>query len=170
MQSKFNILKSLVIVVAMVAVVAGATSAFFSDRKSIAGNTFSTGNIELSINHGELKPWNVSNFAPGYTTTWEYASVTNVGSIAGNLTITAPQTGGNTNLYNALNIEVRLNSSSGPQLYNGPVKDLNFSTPLNAGETKTSYQRVYLPNTDGDQNYLQSLSTTFDEVFYIQQP
>lgn len=165
-----KILKSLVIVVAMAAIAAGATGALFSGQGSIAGNTFTAGTLTIDITHGALKPWDVKNFAPGYVTAWEQASITNTGSIAGNLTMSAPYTVGSPDLYNALNIEININ---GTEVYNGPVNSVNIGTVpvlLNAGNTLTIWQRVSLPDSGGDQNYLQNKTTNFDEVFNIQQP
>lgn len=165
-----RIAMSLATIAAVAVLAIGATGAYFSDEERILGNTVATGTLELAVDHGENKPWDISNFAPGYATPWEWASVTNTGSIGGNLTVTAQQTGGSTDLYDALNIEVRLNNSGGPVLYNGPVNGLSIAAFLNAGQTRMAVQRIYLPDNGQDQNYLQGLSTTFDEVFYIQQP
>jgi len=44
-----KIFKSLVIVAAMAAMVVGATSSFFSDTKTIAGNSFTTGSIKIDV-------------------------------------------------------------------------------------------------------------------------
>lgn len=165
-----KIVLSLVMIAATVALIAGVTGAYFSDQKKIEGNTIAAGTLTLSESHGALKPWQVSNFAPGYTTAWEYASLTNTGSLAGRLAATAVKTTGSDDLFNALNIEVRKESASGPVLYDGKLNAINIGPyNINAGQTRTGYQRIYLPD-NGDQNALQNTSVTFEEVFNLTQP
>ncbi len=166
-----KILKSLVIVFAMAALVGGLTGAYFSDQKKIEGNTVAAGTLYLEVGHGELKPWTISNFAPGYTTEWEQASTTNTGSISGNLAIYTQKTDGDDALYDALNIEVREGSSEGLVLYDGPINGASIGPySLDPEQTRIGWQRVYMPDSGEKQNDLQGLSVTFDEIFDLTQP
>jgi predicted ribosomally synthesized peptide with SipW-like signal peptide len=45
-----NIIKSLVIIVAVAAVAAGATWSYFTDQAVVAGNTFSSGKLDFTLN------------------------------------------------------------------------------------------------------------------------
>jgi predicted ribosomally synthesized peptide with SipW-like signal peptide len=165
-----RILKSLAMIGVVAALAVSATGAYFSDQKKIEGNTFSAGTLTLSEAHGTLKPWDVKNFAPGYKTDWEYVSLTNTGSLAGRLTATVVKTGGSDDLFNALYIEVRNNAPDGHLLYYGPLNAINLGPyDINAGQTRTGWQRISLPDS-GDQNGLQGKSVTFDEVFNLTQP
>jgi len=47
----FKIVKSLFAIVAVAAIAAGSTSAYFSDTATITGNTFSTGKLEIRVNN-----------------------------------------------------------------------------------------------------------------------
>lgn len=107
-----RIVKSLVVVMAALALAAGATGAYFSDQESIAGNTFSTGTLNLTLNHSAGKPFNVSGAYPGYQTGWEYYDAFNGPwpAVPGQLPFEAyvwlSQTGGSAALYNALEIDL----------------------------------------------------------------
>jgi len=68
---------SLVSIVAALAVVAGVTTAIFSDSKSIVGNSVATGTLKLTLNKSAGKPWAVSGMKPGDVTGWEYMDIFN---------------------------------------------------------------------------------------------
>jgi len=79
-----KILKSLVIVFAMAALVAGATNAWFSDSVASTGNTFAAGSFELNVDGSrtDVAKFNVQNMAPGNQPKGSWL-VANVGSING---------------------------------------------------------------------------------------
>lgn len=93
-----NILKSLVIVVAVAAVAGGATWSYFSDTAAITGNTFSTGTLDLVIDSNpssSVYTWSdgfanpVDPFAkvqPGSTGS-QILDIKNVGDVDGIATI-----------------------------------------------------------------------------------
>lgn len=62
---KLKILKSLFVVLAMVAIVAGATSAYFSDNKIVAGNTFSSGTLDIVYGGSASTAITLGNMVPG---------------------------------------------------------------------------------------------------------
>jgi len=72
-----RILLSSMLVVAVVAVTAGATKAVFSDTASIPGNTVSTGTLKLTLNHSAGKPFSITNGYPGFVSDWEYMDIYN---------------------------------------------------------------------------------------------
>ena len=78
-----KILKSLVIVFAMVAMVAGATSSYFTDTKTVAGNTFTAGTVILNVSPGSAV-WVMGNMAPGQSVTNSLA-VKNDGTLQSSL-------------------------------------------------------------------------------------
>ena len=165
-----RIIKSMFVIVVVAAMATGATRVVFSDQKTIAGNTFATGTLTIDEGHGALKPWVISGAYPGYSTAFEWASITNTGTLGGNLTTSAVNTGGNALLYGVLKIEVQM--PSGTTVYDGLLSALNVPAQfLGAGATATFWQRIYLDSDlpDDDNDY-QGLSTTFDEVFNITQP
>jgi predicted ribosomally synthesized peptide with SipW-like signal peptide len=103
---------SLVSIVAALAVVAGVTTAIFSDSKSIVGNSVATGTLKLTLNHSAGKPWAVSGMKPGDVTGWEYMDVFNgpYPPVAGQLPFEAyfrlENPVGDVPLYNALEIDL----------------------------------------------------------------
>lgn len=101
-----KILKSLVIILAMAALVAGSTGALFSDQKSIAGNTFATGTLKLTLNKSAGKPFSVSNAYPGYWTNWENMDIYNTGTLPFEAYLTMIKTSGDTVLWDALQIQL----------------------------------------------------------------
>lgn len=81
-----RIAKSLITIVAVLAIAAGATGAYFIDSVTSNGNSFGAGTLALNVDgsHSNSVKFNVSNMVPGNQPigTWQ---VTNVGSIAGYL-------------------------------------------------------------------------------------
>jgi len=83
----FKIVKSLFAIVAVAAIAAGSTSAYFSDTETIAGNTFAAGNLDLQLAPGTPMPFSVSNLVPGQTDTGKITLTNATGSIDGDLDI-----------------------------------------------------------------------------------
>lgn len=70
----FRIAKSLVMILAVAAVAAGATSAYFTDRATISNNTFSTGVLEIRINGLENRAgFNYTNAVPGDVASYTFS-------------------------------------------------------------------------------------------------
>jgi len=175
-----KILKSLVIVLAMVAMVAGATSSVFTSQATVNNNTFATGALEIRINgQASIPGFNVANAAPGDSKSGQFG-VNNYGapSFAGpstlsakTLTVSAVQDGGSTYLYNKLEVVVEANRgwATWMPVYSGSLSGLSNAdllsprwTELIAGSSEDVRYTVTLP-LDADNTY-QGLSTTFDFV------
>ena len=190
----FRIAKSLVIILAIAVLAIGATKAYFSDQKSIPGNTFATGTLRLTLNHSDGKPFNVEGAYPGYQTGWEYMDVFNgpFSPVAGQLPFEAytwlNRTGGSQALYDALEIDLYdsgwdsdCGNGDDEYIYSGLLtgisgqslrvqtsdKDPNSGgTPGNDDIRPGWSQRVCqrLRLPASADNSLQDLSTIFDEV------
>lgn len=175
-----KIFKSLVIVVAMAAMIAGATSSVFTSQATVAGNTFATGALEIRINgQASIPGFNVVNAAPGDSESGQFG-VNNYGApwFAGpstlpakTLTVSAVQNGGSAYLYNKLVVVVEANRGwpTWMPVYSGPLSGLTNAdllaprwTELIAGSSEDVRYTVTLP-LDADDSY-QGLSTTFDFV------
>ncbi len=104
---------SLVMVIATVVLVAGATKSVFSDQEEIADNTISTGTLALTLNHSAGKPFSIDNAYPGFVSDWEYLDIFNAPfpAVAGQLPFEANmsinKTGGSDALWNYIRIEMK---------------------------------------------------------------
>jgi predicted ribosomally synthesized peptide with SipW-like signal peptide len=82
-----NIIKSLLVVVAVASIAGGATYAYFSDTETSTGNTFSAGTLDLKTNNqdGVTHTYSLSNMKPEVDTAQYAGNVTlkNAGSIKG---------------------------------------------------------------------------------------
>lgn len=175
-----KILKSLLVIVAMMAVVAGATSAVFTSQALVAGNTFATGALEIRINgQASIPGFNVTNAIPGDSESGQFG-VNNYGQpwFAGPSTlpakilkISAVNTGGSAYLYNKLDVVVEANRGwpTWMPVYSGSLSGLANAdlldgrwTELAAGNSEDVRYTVTLP-LDADNSY-QGLSATFDFV------
>jgi len=167
-----KIVKSIFVVLAVAALVSGATGAVFSDQEAIAGNTFATGTLDITLETYGTKPYTVVNAYPGFTTPGEWVTISNVGTLGGNLAMSAVQTDDSALLYGVLNIEVRAVGPGGPVLYNGPIAGLSIAPYfLGSDAGLTIWERLYLDlDLPGDDNDYQGLSTEFSEIFDITQP
>ncbi|MFA4818107.1 MAG: SipW-dependent-type signal peptide-containing protein [Parcubacteria group bacterium] len=187
-----NIIKSLVIVVAVAAVASVATWAVFSDTDSVTGNTVATGTLNLTVNESAGKPFSISGAYPGYVSGWEYIDIYNQGSLPFEAQMSFNQTSGSGALYNELTIE--LVTSGGDSIcanggfgettiYSGKIINYDPTTVVssiaywhNANETDGSgpndniragwservCQRVGVDSGAG--NGIQGTSVTFDEI------
>jgi len=82
-----KILKSLVIIIAMVAMVAGATNAYFSSTVTSPGNTFGIGTMVINVNGQSPTAsavFSEANLAPGQVISERAFVVNNTGSLNGN--------------------------------------------------------------------------------------
>lgn len=89
-----NIIKSLVVIVAVAAVAGGATYAYFSDSETSAGNTISAGTIDLKVGGQDdptvahITQTNIKPAAPWTTQRGQGFTIKNEGSIPGTVTAT----------------------------------------------------------------------------------
>lgn len=178
-----NIIKSLVVVIAVAAVAGVATWAYFSSQATVTGNTYSTGTLEIRVN-GEpsIAGFTAENMAPGDCKAGEF-TVMNYGApwFGGPSTLTAEELvistnnfGGDTSgLCNALTAEIQ--NCAGPcetAYATGPVNAVSeedllmswYSGGLAAGNSETIKYNVCLPDTDSAQDSLQGKTCTFDFV------
>ena len=83
---KLNVLKSTVTILAMVALVATATGAYFSDTDTSSANTFATGTLRINIDQSMQTTINpvISNWYPGGETTVRF-NIQNTGTLPVNL-------------------------------------------------------------------------------------
>lgn len=175
-----KILKSLVVVFAMAAMVAGATSSVFTSSATVAGNTFATGTLEIRINgQASIPGFNVTNAIPGSTQSGQFG-VNNFDAAhfggtstlpAKTLKIAAANTGGSVYLYDGLQIVVEANRGWGTWMpvYSGALSGLASGDLLDGrwaelakGDSEDVRYTVTLPI--GADNTYQGLSTTFDFV------
>ncbi|OPL11982.1 MAG: hypothetical protein AVO34_01815 [Firmicutes bacterium ML8_F2] len=79
-----KIILSLSVIVAVAAIVIGGTIAYFSDTEVSEGNTFTAGNLDVTIAEGESEDFSVSftNMAPGEWTEKQKLNLINSGSLA----------------------------------------------------------------------------------------
>lgn len=78
-----NIIKSLLVVVAVAAIAGGATWAYFSDSETSTGNTFTAGTATIALDGDASNGaayFTAANMKPGDTVT-KYVAVKNTGSI-----------------------------------------------------------------------------------------
>jgi predicted ribosomally synthesized peptide with SipW-like signal peptide len=96
-----NIVKSLVVIVALVSVAGGATYSYFSDTSASSVNTFSSGTLTLGLANGTggsftdnvTASFGGTNLFPGGVLPSQVLQIKNTGSIDGdhlNLTVTLP--------------------------------------------------------------------------------
>jgi len=80
----------LVIAIAATSIGTGI-NAYFSDTETAAGNTFTAGSLDLEVDgqSGAVVPWtSPDNMEPGKTYFTGFKTLTNVGTLDGNLTVT----------------------------------------------------------------------------------
>lgn len=186
---KLNVLKSAVTILAMVALVATATGAYFTADGSVTGNTFATGTLKLAVNKGANKPMVVSNWKPGDSITGWFDAY-NYGTLEAEYWFYIANVSGSSDLKNALMIELRdggyTGAGDGPIIYSGPLTGLIGTANMNktsdnnvhagstaggdnirAGWTQRIYQKVWLPTTAG--NNVMGKTLTFDEIVHATQ-
>lgn len=83
----FKILKSMFAIVAVAAIAAGSTGAYFSSEVTSPGNTFATGTMAINVNGQTptaIAVFNATNLAPGQVIPEQMFVVNNTGTINGN--------------------------------------------------------------------------------------
>lgn len=150
-----NIIKSLVIVVAVAAVAGGATYSLFYAFAVETGNTYSTGTLEVYLT-GDAT--NASNMAPGQCKKTSF-NLKNTGSLPiGTIALNANSWGGNNKLYDKLDVTVdRVGDAPGTHFFSGKLKDLIdkgnlISSNLASNDSITTDIDVCLPS-DADDTY-----------------
>ncbi|MCX6766119.1 MAG: TasA family protein [Candidatus Moranbacteria bacterium] len=181
-----NIIKSLVIVVAVAAVASVATWAIFSSTATVDNNSFATGTLQIRVNgQPTIAGFTASDMAPGDCKTGEF-DVQNYGApwFAGPSTLTAKELvistadfTGDTGLCNALTAKIERCSGTCETAYatgalNG-VTEANllmswYGGGLIAGSSITTKYEVCLPTIAGDT--LQGKTCTFDFVMNAYNP
>lgn len=78
-----NIIKSLLVVVAVATIAGTATYSYFSDTETSAGNTFSAGTLDLEIQQSATVPLNLTNMKPGDSAPFIRFFPTNKGTLPG---------------------------------------------------------------------------------------
>lgn len=150
-----KILKSLVIVIAMAAMVAGATSSIFNSTASVNGNTFATGILEIRVNgQPSIGGFNYTNAAPGGVATKSF-TLQNYGPpwFGGPSTLDAKEilpaaarTSGDAELYGVLDARLYANAGwggcSNPGVVFVPGKGCTVYNGLLSGLTGTSAQDI----------------------------
>lgn len=184
-----RILMSLVVILAAVSAVAGATKAVFSDEAVMGANTFSTGTLEVRINgQPAVEGFNFSPAAPGDCKSGQF-TVSNYGApffsgpstlTAKQLTISTPQVeGSDSDLYNALEISIdKCAGSCESVATNASLDSVDnsnllmswYSGGLIAGSSETIQYNVCLPDSEGDQNSLQGKTAMFNFVVNASNP
>jgi len=95
-----KILLSLVTIVAVGAIVANATTAYFSDSEVLGDNTFAAGSLDLKVNGGDdvlHMAYSAKNLVPGETVNGGIVTLKNSGSIDGLLTVQVSNPSSNEN-------------------------------------------------------------------------
>lgn len=181
-----NIIKSLVIVVAVAAVASVATWAIFSSTATVNNNSFATGTLEIRVNGQPTKAgFTASNMAPSDCKTGQF-DVQNYGPphFGGPSTLTAKElvisTGdftGDTALCNALTAKIERCAGSCETAYaTGALNSVNeanllmswYGGGLIAGSSITTKYEICLPTSAG--NDLQGKTCTFDFIMDAYNP
>lgn len=185
----YKITKSLITILAVAAIAAGATSAYFSSSDVVAGNSFATGTLHVKINEGVNKPMHAVNMKPGDEITGWFDAY-NDGTLDAEYYFYINAVSGNATIRDNLMIELRdggyTGAGDGPIIYSGKLINLNgaanmiktsddnvhaASTPggdnIRAGWTQRIYQRIWLPIEVG--NAAMSNQLTWNEVVYATQ-
>lgn len=177
-----KIVKSLVVILAMAALVAGSTGAIFTDQELIQGNTFAAGTLDIKMSKGYDNPFSAQNMAPGEVKSARY-EVLNIGTLpVGKVTVSAVKPTGSLELFEKLDVLVeRIIRPGYPDehnetVFNGKLKDLagqgnllwydinnDGKLDMPSGWAVRADISVSLP-ADADNSY-QNLSAGWDLVF-----
>lgn len=81
-----NIIKSLLVIVAVAAVAGSVTYSIYQDTETSNGNTYTAGTLDLKVNDidGPITPITASNIYPGGPATITTWTLKNTGSVCGN--------------------------------------------------------------------------------------
>lgn len=180
-----NIIKSLLIIVAIAAIAGGATYAYFMSQASVTNNTFSTGTLEIQLRNANatghaITGFTTPNMKPGDCIEKTFAvlnfNAANFGGpstlAAKYLKISSATITGDSDLCDALTLKVEANrgwptrmsvygDGSIVGLSNGDLLDGRW-TELAAGNSEDVYYTVCLPETGADQSALQGKTCSFN--------
>lgn len=179
-----KIIKSLITIVAVATIAAGATSAYFSDSATITDNTFTAGTLEIRVNgQPSVMGATFSPTVPGEVYSSPEYHINNYGApwFAGPSNLTAKYltikkdnvvSTPDNDLWNNVYIKVETNRGwpVWQEVYNGKLKlmateDLlapNWSE-LAPGDSQIVRYQVWLPDS-GDQSNIMGDSLTWDFV------
>ena len=178
-----KIVKSLFVIVAVAAIAAGSTSAYFSDTATITGNTFSAGKLEIRINGLQTVPG--MHFVNMYPSDEEHAGVYLVTDslILGHSTLNAKtlllnvaNIVGDADLQAATQIQVEVRKNwglTGPWIpaYTGSLGSLSnvdlIHAPLGLTDLAPAEgiglrYKIWVPETGVNQNELMQKTMTWD--------
>lgn len=181
-----KILKSLMIIVAVTTVAVSSTSAYFSSKATVTGNTFSTGTLEVRVNsEPSVVGASFSSMAPGQIVTSPKYSINNYGQpwFSGSstlsakklhLTIVNPNDSGS-GLWDVVRLKIEVSRDSGATwhtAYEGGIKYLYESyadllnpvgyTELIPGSSVDMRYSAVMTDTGVDQNSLVGKTLTWD--------
>jgi predicted ribosomally synthesized peptide with SipW-like signal peptide len=174
-----NIIKSLVIVIAVAAIAGGASYAYFTSTVTVGTNTFSAGTLVIKVDSAPSTfGFTLTNAIPGSCTG---RSVTINNNVAGTGTVDVSELVMNINenikdLCPALTLKVDAartgyHSGTAINLYNGDLNsipaDLSLFpagqwTSLPVGAQQDLYLQACFPKANSDQSFYQGKSCTFD--------
>jgi predicted ribosomally synthesized peptide with SipW-like signal peptide len=187
----FRIIKSLLVIVAVGAVAAGATSAYFSSSVDISDNTFATGTLEIRVNGeaGEIDGFEYGPAAPGDMQTSDLYGIQNYGAPwfggpsnlpANKLLLSVTDVNddavpsGPNDLWNAAWVKIEVGRMSGVMqytVYEGPISTMGevdlfggHWSSLVPGSSQDMKATVWLPDTGGDQSSLMGQSMEWDFI------
>ena len=174
-----RIAKSLLTILAVAVVAVGATGAYFTDQEVIAGNTFSTGEVDIDIRGACSTPQTFTAMAPGvWTDTCEYQIYNLASSLpvkymfdASKISQTEP------GMYGLVNVKVLhghyvtgTSPANFSAIYTGPLSGMNINSiddaiadTLGTNITHVYYLQFQLDSSAG--NEYQGDSVVFDLNF-----
>lgn len=191
-----KILFSFLVIFVFVGLISGVTLAYFSDTVTSAGNTFTTGTLDLNLdgNDTNVVKFEVADIKPGgsETRTWEINNVGNMNgyldlhnliqthepgiSLEQELTVEDPDIG---TLGSLLNVELFIDINNNgvldgtdTSIYSGAMEglltDYDLDLQLDAGTSNYLTMTVSWPSTDND-NAGQGDTAELDMVFELGQ-
>ncbi|GAB3560724.1 TasA family protein [Spelaeicoccus albus] len=139
------------------------TFSYFTDTDTGPTQTIATGNIAVEHSFSDVFP-NVK-WKPGTTYTETY-TLTNTGSVSGDLTVELDNAGGDPELINALQVKVGTNAPGTlAQVEGYGAYDAGTLAP---GGSRTFTIKVTLPETNTNQNALEDLTASAKVVATLQ--
>jgi predicted ribosomally synthesized peptide with SipW-like signal peptide len=192
-----KIIVSFSIIMAIVAIVATATRAYFSDVENVTGNTFSAGTLDLKTNDadGLTEAYSISSLKPGDWNLTGQVTLKNAGDVKGhawleiknvenyeNMCIDPETKAGDVTCSVSPDqgelgslVKASFQKNIDPWSRYGGTDSINASEgqrvdlfDLNAGESVPLVLYAVWPNSTDD-NLAQGDSTKFDVVFHLDQ-
>lgn len=178
-----KIVKSLVVILAMMALVAGATGAYFSSNARIFDNTFSSGILEVRVNgQPAITGANFTPLAPGQIGNSPEYHINNYGQpwfngpsnlSAKKLSLAVRGYDQNSVLWDKLMIKVEVNRGwpTWQQAYEGKLSAMGNVdllsprwTELAPGDSQMLRYQIWLPSEDIDQSDLMGRTASWDFI------